>query len=111
MTWPGSCVQPLVIWVAPSSQCMASRDTRASPLACLSRVTSRDSHKWRACPRKILEILVGTSNGTDHFGLVLPEYSGPDLKVVHFDRSGARFSKVPVTLRARNQIFKSKYKE
>ena len=26
-------------------------------------------------------------------------------------RSGARFSKVPVTLRARNQIFKSKYKE
>ena len=24
---------------------------------------------------------------------------------------GARFSKVPVTLRARNQIFKSKYKE
>ena len=88
MTWPGSCVQPLVIWVAPSSQCMASRDTRASPLACLSRVTSRDSHKWRACPRKILEILVGTSNGTDHFGLVLPEYSGPDLKVVHFDRSG-----------------------
>ena len=26
-------------------------------------------------------------------------------------RTGARFSKVPVTLRARNQIFKSKYKE
>jgi len=25
--------------------------------------------------------------------------------------AGARFSKVPVTLRARNQIFKSKYKE
>ena len=25
--------------------------------------------------------------------------------------SGARFSKVPVTLRARNQTFKSKYKE
>ena len=25
--------------------------------------------------------------------------------------SGARFSKVPVTFRARNQIFKSKYKE
>ena len=25
--------------------------------------------------------------------------------------SGARFSKVPVTLRARNQIFKAKYKE
>ena len=26
-------------------------------------------------------------------------------------RPGARFSKVPVTFRARNQIFKSKYKE
>ena len=25
--------------------------------------------------------------------------------------AGARFSKVPVTLQARNQIFKSKYKE
>ena len=25
--------------------------------------------------------------GTDHFGLVLPEYWGPALKVVHFDRS------------------------
>ena len=37
---------------------------------------------------KILEISVGTSNGTDHFGLVRPEYSGPALKVVHFDRSG-----------------------
>ena len=37
---------------------------------------------------KILEILVGTSNGTDHFGLVRPGYSRPALKVVHFDRSG-----------------------
>ena len=37
---------------------------------------------------KLLEISVGTSNGTDHFGLVRPEYSGPALKVVHFDRSG-----------------------
>ena len=27
------------------------------------------------------------------------------------DSSGTRFSKVPVTFRARNQIFKSKYKE
>ena len=26
-------------------------------------------------------------------------------------KSGARFSKVPLTLRAQNQIFKSKYKE
>ena len=34
------------------------------------------------------EISVGSSNGTDHFGLVRPEYSGPALKVVHFDRSG-----------------------
>ena len=37
---------------------------------------------------QIPEISVGTSNGTDHFGLVRPEYSGPALNVVHFDRSG-----------------------
>ena len=37
---------------------------------------------------KISVISVGTSNGTDHFGLVRPEYSGPALKVVLFDRSG-----------------------
>ena len=37
---------------------------------------------------KIPGISVGTSNGTDHFGLVRPEYSGPALKVVLFDRSG-----------------------
>ena len=36
---------------------------------------------------KIPEISVGTSNGTDHFGLVRPEYSGPALKMVHFNRS------------------------
>ena len=55
----------------------------------------------------IPEISVGTSNGTDHFGWVRPEYSGPALKVVHFDRPGARFSKIPLTFRALNQIFKS----
>ena len=27
-------------------------------------------------------------SGTDHFGLVRPEYSGPTLKVILFDRSG-----------------------
>ena len=37
---------------------------------------------------KIPLISVGTSNGTEHFGLVRPEYSGLALKVVHFDRSG-----------------------
>ena len=37
---------------------------------------------------KIPEISVGTSNGTDQFGLVRPEYSRPALKVVHFDWSG-----------------------
>ena len=31
---------------------------------------------------------VKASNGTDHFGLVRPEYLGPALKVAHFDRSG-----------------------
>ena len=34
------------------------------------------------------QILVGTSNGTDHFGLFRPEYSGPAFKMVHFDRYG-----------------------
>ena len=34
------------------------------------------------------QILVGTSNGTDHFGLFRPEYSGPAFKMVPFDRSG-----------------------
>ena len=34
------------------------------------------------------EISVGTSNGTDHFGLVRSEYSGQALKGVHSDRSG-----------------------
>ena len=37
---------------------------------------------------KVPEISVGTPNGTDHFRLVRPEYSGPALKVVHCDRSG-----------------------
>ena len=37
---------------------------------------------------KIPVISVATSNGTDHFGLVRPEYSGSALKVVLFDRSG-----------------------
>ena len=47
-----------------------------------------------------------------------PGFSNPDLisdqKIlfsITIFRPGARFSKVPVTLRARNQIFKSKYKE
>ena len=37
---------------------------------------------------QIPEISVGTSNVTDHFGLVRLEYSDPDFKVVHFDRFG-----------------------
>ena len=37
---------------------------------------------------KIPEILVGTPNRTDHFGLVRPEYLGPALKMVEFDQSG-----------------------
>ena len=36
----------------------------------------------------IQEMEIYTSNGTDHFSLVQLEYSGPALKVVHFDRSG-----------------------
>ena len=38
---------------------------------------------------KMPEISVGTTNGADHFGSVRPEYSGPALKVVHFDQSGS----------------------
>ena len=34
-----------------------------------------------------------------------------DYRIYSINRPGARFSKVPVTLRARNQTFKSKYKE
>ena len=45
-------------------------------------------HSTISTQNYILEILVGTSNGTDLFGLVRPEYSGPALKVVHFNRSG-----------------------
>ena len=37
---------------------------------------------------KIPDISVGTSNRTDHLGLIRPEYLGAALKVVHFDRSG-----------------------
>ena len=37
---------------------------------------------------KISEISVGTSDRTDHLGLIRPEYLGAALKVVHFDRSG-----------------------
>ena len=37
---------------------------------------------------KIPKISVGTSNGTDHYGLVRPEYLGPALNEVLFDRSG-----------------------
>ena len=48
--------------------------------------------KWKqralSIQPKIPEISVGTSYGTNHFSLVRLEYSGPALKVVHFDLSG-----------------------
>ena len=40
---------------------------------------------------------VGTSIGTDHFGLIRPEYSGPALKVLHFDRSGYLVGRPEIT--------------
>ena len=46
------------------------------------------SHWALSIQPKIPDISVGTLNGTDHFGLVQPEYSGPALKVALFDRSG-----------------------
>ena len=61
---------------------------------------------WQLGPLSIQpkspEISVGSSNGTDHFGLVWPEYSGPALKVVHFDHSclfGRPDQNVPFHLR------------
>ena len=32
-------------------------------------------------------LCVGTSNGTENIGLVQLEYSGPALRVIHFDQS------------------------
>ena len=37
---------------------------------------------------KVRKFRLVHSKGTDHFGFVRPEYSGPALKVVHCDRSG-----------------------
>ena len=49
----------------------------------------RENQVWAlSIPPKIPEVLVGTSNGTDHFSLLRLEYSGPALKVVHFHWSG-----------------------
>ena len=45
-------------------------------------------HRVLSIQPKIPEISVGTSNGMDHFSLVQLEYSGPALKVIHFDWSG-----------------------
>ena len=45
-------------------------------------------HSVLSIQPKIPEISVGTSNGMDHFSLVQLEYSGPALKVIHFDWSG-----------------------
>ena len=42
-------------------------------------------HRALSIQPKIPEISVGTSNGMDHFNLVQLEYSGPALKVIHFD--------------------------
>ena len=65
------------------SQLMPTLWGHRSPNVC----TSQSSWALSIQP-KIPEKSVGTSNGTDHFGLVRPEYSGPTLNVVHFDRSG-----------------------
>ena len=51
--------------------------------------------------------------GTDHFGLVLPEYWGPALNVVHFDRSGylVRSDPAPMHLIPRHQEVLGKLKK
>ena len=53
-----------------------------------AQILSGSSPRALSIQPKIPVISVATSNGTDHFGLVRPEYSGSALKVVHFDRSG-----------------------
>ena len=78
---------------------LAKRLARVSPADCvlIMRITAKTidngfekEHKHGALSihPQILKISVATSNGTDRFGLVRLEYSGPALKVVHFDRSG-----------------------
>ena len=47
----------------------------------------------------------------DHSATLPLNPFAPEPPVTARADPGARFSKVPVTLRARNQIFKSKYKE
>ena len=58
------------------------------------RVLERNSRVLSIQP-KIRQISVGISKGTDRFSFVLPEYSWPALKVVHFDRSGHFGPKYP----------------
>ena len=57
------------------------------PMLSLFRIVRQRSGAVSIQP-KIPKILVGSTNGTDHFGLGRPEYSGPALKVIHTDRSG-----------------------
>ena len=63
------------------------KSARASPTPHHTLNEERSARALSIQP-KIPVISVGTSNGKDHFGLVRPEYSGPALKVVLFDRSG-----------------------
>ena len=68
---------------------MTSRENDLEDEGCYLSGESSNRPETRALSiqPKIHVTSVGTSNGTDHFGLVRPEYSGPALKVVHFDRS------------------------
>ena len=58
-----------------------------------------------------LSVDIVPSGGRHRQFSVLILHSASKVAVGSAERPGARFSKVPVTLRARNQIFKSKYKE
>ena len=51
------------------------------------------------------------NNGDPARVIFFTKPEGQGTEILCFLAPGARFSKVPVTLRARNQIFKSKYKE
>ena len=58
------------------------------------------------CP--VLQILILFRTKKCHFP---HPFSDQTSKTILVFRSGTRFSKVPLTFRARNEIFKSKYKE
>ena len=59
--YPHLLASKLSIWYCEQSELRERCLARASPFACYSRVTSRDSHKWRACSQAISSLTVISS--------------------------------------------------